>query len=150
MWALCKSYLSDDFEAAETLNDGFLKIFQNIRSYDPGKGALYTWMRKIMVNCALDVLNKKKRLHFLPVPLESYMEPEAESELLDHYQAEQILLMIDTLPDSTRTVFNLYTLEGYSHQEIAQILQISDSTSRWHVSEARKRLRKLLNAFKHA
>lgn len=144
MWSICIRYLNQREEALEALNDGFLKIFQHIGTYDHTRSALITWMSRIMVHTAIDALRRKKTLHYVPVE-ETTGEGEPYSdELPDRYTAEELLFYIHQLPEQTKLVFNLYTIEGYSHEEIASFLGISGSTSRWHVTEARKRLQKMI------
>ena len=145
MWSICVRYIQQREEALEALNDGYLKIFQHIATYDPARSALITWMSRIMIHTAIDCLRRKKSWHYIPVE-ETIVEEETYSDdLPDRYSAEELLFYIHQLPEQTKLVFNLYTIEGYSHEEVAGFLGISASTSRWHVTEARKRLQKMIH-----
>ncbi|HWB25265.1 MAG TPA: RNA polymerase sigma factor [Chitinophagaceae bacterium] len=140
MMVLCLRYTKNEADAKAVLNGGFFKVFRNIQKYNPQKATLYTWIRTIMINACIDYikskddiiiageLNKVEALH---------IEPEASAKM----KAEEILQLIRELPSATRAVFNLFTLEGYGHKEISGILKISEGTSKWHLSEARKILK---------
>lgn len=127
----------------QVLNDGFLKVFKNIDVYDPFKASLYTWIRKIIINTALDFLRKQ------PIVYGSYIsdmkeEPAIENSTIQKIDADELLSKIKQLPPATQLVFNLYTIEGFNHREIGEMLNISEGTSKWHVSEARKQLKQLI------
>lgn len=144
MWSICMRYIGNTEEALEVLNDGYLKIFQNLDKYNESLSSPYTWMSRIMINTAIDFIRKKKTLKFSPVH-----ELQAENEhtiddLPDTYTVQELVHFINQLPQTTKLVFNLYVLEGYTHEEIACFLGITNSTSRWHVTEARKRLREII------
>lgn len=149
LMALCKSYTKNEEDAVEMLQDGFLKVFQQINSYDADKSSLYTWMRTIMIRTAIDFLRKQNRKN-ISVEWKEKHEPVIEAEVLYRMSAQQIQFMLRNLSASTRTVFNLYITEGYSHKEIAELLNISEGTSKWHLSEARKYLMNLLKAKERA
>lgn len=148
MMRLCYRYLKSDDLAKEALNAGFLKVFQNIGSFDVHKGELNTWIKTIMVRTCID-LNRKE----LKFTTEKDIDGEAEEvfvlpSILQKLYAEDLVKSIRTLPAATRLVFNLYVVDGYSHKEISEQLKISESTSRWHLTEAKKQLRELLKASK--
>jgi RNA polymerase sigma-70 factor (ECF subfamily) len=147
MMVLCKSYTKNEEDAVEVLQDGFLKIFQQIDSYDANKSSIYTWMRTIMVRTAIDFLRRQKNIS---IEWKEEHEPAIEAEALQRMSAQQIQCMLQHLSSTTRTVFNLYITEGYSHKEIGELLQISEGTSRWHLSEARKYLINLIKAKERA
>ena len=149
MIVLCKSYTKNEEDAVEVLQDGFLKIFQQIESYDANKSSIYTWMRTIMIRTAIDFLRKQNRKNVAIAWKEEY-EPAIEAEALQKMSAQQIQCMLQHLPATTRVVFNLYLTEGYSHKEIGELLKISEGTSRWHLSEARKNLIQLIKAKERA
>ncbi len=149
MMVLCKSYTKNEEDAVEVLQDGFLKVFQQIDSYDAGKSSLYTWMRTIMIRTAIDFLRKQNRKNISIEWKEEY-EPSIEADALQRMSAQQIQCMLRHLPATTRAVFNLYVTEGYNHKEIGEQLKISEGTSRWHLSEARKYLINLLKAKERA
>jgi len=142
MAALCMRYAKNMEDATEVMNDGFLKVFKNIQQYEAGKAAISTWIRTIMIHAAIDFLRKKK-VNYIDKPL---YEEEAgiENEAIQKTDADILLAMIRQLPTATQLVFNLYAIDGFNHVEIASLLDISEGTSRWHVSEARKQLKQLL------
>lgn len=149
LMVLCKSYAKNEEDAVELLQDGFLKIFQQINNYDANKSSIYTWMRTIMIRTAIDFLRKHNRKN-ISVELKVEHEPVIEAEALQRMSAQQIQCMLQHLPATTRAVFNLYVTEGYNHKEIGDLLKISEGTSRWYLSEARKYLINLLKAKERA
>jgi RNA polymerase sigma factor (sigma-70 family) len=139
MVIICLRYTKNEDDAVEVLNSGFLKVFQNIQRYDPAQASLYTWIRTIVVNTCLDFIRKKNRTqqhHELSDAAEVHVPADAVSKM----KASEILALVRSLPPSTSAVFNLYVIEGYSHKEIGALLGISEGTSKWHLSEARKQL----------
>jgi len=145
MMALCNRYIKNREDMVEVLHSGFLKIFQNIGSFDETKSALFTWMHTIMVRTAIDFLRKKNALT-PEVELTAAMEPEVQANVLVDTSAEDILRYLKQLPQTTAMVFNLYVIEGHNHKEIGKLLNISDGTSKWHLSEAKSQLAKLIKA----
>lgn len=142
--AVCMRYMGNEQEAMEVLNDGYLKIFKNLQQYDSLKSNLQTWMRRIMVNTAIDAIRKNQNLKFIVAQeLENNSEPFTD-DITNEYRVKDLLLLINQLPQTTKIVFNLYIIEGYSHNEISKLLTITNLASRWHLSEARKRLRELI------
>ncbi|TCD00228.1 RNA polymerase sigma factor [Pedobacter psychroterrae] len=143
MLSLCFRYLRTDELAKEALNIGFLKVFQNITAFEEIKGELGAWIRTIMVRTCIDLVRKELNFNIQPISAqeeEIFIEPTVLSKLY----AEDLIKSIRKLPDATQLVFNLSVLDGYSHKEIGGKLNISESTSRWHLSEAKKQLRILL------
>ena len=149
MFALCRSYAKNDEDATEILQDGFLKIFQQISRYQSGKASVYTWMRTIMIRTAIDFLRKQNKAQVAIEWKEQY-DPVIDAEALQRVSAQQILYLLQQLPETTRAVFNLYVTEGYNHREIGELLKISDGTSKWHLSEARKYLTSTLKSKERA
>ena len=143
MMAVCLRYVRDREDAIEVLHTGFLKVFQNISAYDDSKSALFTWIQTIMVRTAIDFLRKRNN-QVQSVEMTTDTEPEIEAEVLINKSAEEILFFLKQLSDTTATVFNLYVVEGYNHKEISQLLKMSEGTSKWHLSEAKKKLATLL------
>jgi RNA polymerase sigma factor (sigma-70 family) len=146
MQRVCYSYLPDDMLVREALNAGFLKVFQSIGTFDIQKGELGGWIRKIMIHTTIDLY--RKELKFSPVNEHTLSEDEffISPAVLTQLYFKDILAEIRRLPYATQTVFNLSVLDGYSHKEIGEKLNISEGTSRWHLAEAKRRLRELLNA----
>lgn len=143
MMNLCLRYTKNETDAMEVLNTGFYKVFKNIQRFDSLQGSLYTWIRTIIVNSCLDFIKKKEKkfvTHELTSETEAYITPEA----IQKFNASELLNLIRQLPPATQTVFNLYVIDGYNHREIAELLGISEGTSKWHVSEARKTMQQLI------
>jgi RNA polymerase sigma-70 factor (ECF subfamily) len=139
---ICLRYTNNRDEAAEILNDGFLKVFQKIDQYEPGK-AFRAWLRRVVVNTAIDHY-RRNRKHANQTELKEARQEEHAANPLDQLSAEEILKLVQQLPDIYRLAFNLYEIEGYSHEEISEQLQIPVGTSKSNLSRAKKRLRELL------
>ncbi len=117
---LCLRFTKNERDALEVLNNGFLKVFQNIHRYDAAKASLYTWIRTIVINSCIDFIKQKREWEVhneLYNATEVNIEPEAVSKL----KAAQLLHLIRQLPPATAAVFNLYAIEGYTHKEVAQL-----------------------------
>lgn len=142
LMAVCRRYLGSSEDAEEALSNSFIKIFRRLDQYR-GEGALAAWMRRIAVNEALDFLRYRKN-HFSAWPEKGLEAPAQEQEQSD--EADQLLQMIESLPLGYKTVFNLYAIEGYSHREIAELLGISEGTSKSQLSKARRELQSQMNA----
>jgi len=149
MLIICRSYAKNEQDAIEVLQDGFLKIFQQINRYDSSKASIYTWMRTIMIRTAIDFLRKQNKRQ-VAIEWKEEHDPTIDADALTRMSAQQILSLLQTLPATTRAVFNLYITEGYNHREIGEILNISEGTSKWHLSEARKYLINSLKAKERA
>jgi RNA polymerase sigma factor (sigma-70 family) len=143
MMALCIRYTRNEEDAIEVLHNGFLKVFKHIQTYDPAKASLYTWIKTIMVNSAIDFIRSMQKFKN-NVELKEVGDISMDNEAIQRMSAVELLDLVRKLPQATRTVFNLYVVEGYNHREIAEILGISDGTSKWHLSEARRQLQQLL------
>ena len=139
MITICLRYTRNEDDAVEVLNNGFLKVFQHIQRYEPAQASLYTWIRTIVVNSCLDFIRKKNRTE-THQELNNAAEVHVPAEVVSRMKASELLVLIRSLPPSTGAVFNLYVIEGYNHKEIGGLLGISEGTSKWHLSEARKQL----------
>jgi RNA polymerase sigma factor (sigma-70 family) len=143
MVSLCLRYTKNEADAVEVLNNGFLKVFKNIQRYDSAQASLYTWVRTIVINSCLDFIKAKQKLdqhRELKEAVDVHIAPEVVSRM----KATELLHLVRQLPPATMAVFNLYVMEGYSHKEIAGLLHISEGTSKWHLSEARKTLQQMI------
>ena len=129
-------------KAAEITNDGFLKVFRNIHIFSDEK-EFKSWLRKIIVNTALDLYRKEKK-HEKQVSFESGFDKPADDTVIDRLQADDIIQMIQALPEPYRFTFNFYELEGYSHEEIAKKLGTTPGTSRANLSRAKNMLRQMI------
>ncbi|MCG8474174.1 MAG: RNA polymerase sigma factor [Cytophagales bacterium] len=140
MLGVCSRYIHDRLEAEGVLVKGFMKVFQHLGQFE-GKGELGAWIRRIMVNESLTYLRRNQKL-YLETDVESLGNEEADLTAASYLEEEDLLQMIQRLPCGYRAVFNLYVIEGYSHAEIAELLQISAGTSKSQLSRARALLRK--------
>ena len=143
MVALCIRYTRNEEDALEVLHNGFLKVFKHIATYDSAKASLYTWIKTIVVNSAIDFIRSNQKLKN-KVELKEIHDSGIDNEAIHRMSATELLRLVRKLPQATQTVFNLYVIEGYNHREIAGMLGISDGTSKWHLSEARRQLQQLL------
>ncbi|HEY9256745.1 RNA polymerase sigma factor [Chitinophaga sp.] len=137
--SICLRYAQNREEAVEIMNDGFLKIFQHIQSFDTSR-SFKTWLAKIMVNTSIDFLRSKKKLVFVD-DINQVPEPRIDEKIVDKLSYEELLKLVQVLPPAYRTVFNLYVMEGYQHQEIAAMLRISEGTSKSNLFKAKKILK---------
>ncbi|MFD2244816.1 RNA polymerase sigma factor [Pontibacter ruber] len=141
MYGVCLRYLKNQMDAEEALLNGFMKIYKNIGQYE-GKGSFEGWVRRVMVNEALGFLRKKEPLH---LAIEDSHVQVAGVSGADHDLAEgELMELLRTLPAGYRAVFNLYAIEGYSHKEIADMLGITEGTSKSQLSKARAMLQRRL------
>lgn len=136
-------YSRDEHDAADILSNAFVKVFKSMHSYDAAKGSLHAWIKRIVVNEGLDHIKARSRFS-KDLELETVAEPPVNNTVLQAMGAEEIMNLVKRLPPATHAVFVLYAVEGYNHREIAERLQISEGTSKWHLSEARKTLQKQL------
>lgn len=141
MLVVCSRYTRNKEDAIENLNNGFLKIFLNLKSFE-GKGSFEGWMRRIMVNTVLEQHRKTVTYKEVVRFPETFADQPFDATIIDQLYADDLIKLIASLPPSSRTVFNLFVIEGYTHKEIAKMLQISEGTSKWHVSYAKDKLKK--------
>ncbi len=143
MFLVCQRYVKTPEDAEELLLDGFYKFFKKISSFSyQGDAALYMWLKRIMINECLMFLRTKNV--FTIVTEATAEEIPLREEALDNLSAEEIFKLIMQLPTGYRTVFNLYAVEGMTHGEIAELLTISEGTSRSQFSKAKILLQKIL------
>jgi len=144
MLRVCYSYIPDKDLAKEAFNTGFLKVFQSIKNFDIEKGELGGWIRKIMIYTSIDLCRKELKFSTLTPYDQDQEDVLIPPSVLDKLYYEDILFNIRQLPFATQTVFNLSVLDGFTHKEISEQLNISEGTSRWHLAEAKRKLRELL------
>ena len=140
MLALCQRYVKDAHFAEDVMIEGFVKVFRNL----PGfrfEGSFEGWIRRIMVREAIDYLRKRQFVVFDDTRMQ---EAGGQQPNPDPYQVEALEHLIDSLPEGYRLVFTLYAVEGYKHGEIAEVLKISESTSKSQLYKARKQLQEQL------
>jgi RNA polymerase sigma-70 factor, ECF subfamily len=142
MIKICFRYAKDADGAGTIYNDAMLKVFRSIGQYTD-MGNFTGWIKTIVIHCCIDHC-RKKDIFQQSVPYFPEEESGLRPEAFDRISGKEIQAFIRTLPQATATVFNLYVYEGFTHKQIGEALQISDGTSKWHFSEARKLLRKRL------
>jgi RNA polymerase sigma-70 factor (ECF subfamily) len=142
---LCRRYAKNREEAEDVFQEAFIRIFQNIGQLQE-LGNLTAWIKRVAVNTAVNYYHKNKRHHHYS-DLPEYDNPNDDYELmLSHLTDEMLVDLINGLPDGYRVVFNLHVVEGYSHAEIADLLQVSDVTSRSQLNRAKQSLKSKLKA----
>jgi len=143
MLGVCLRYSKSKEQAEDVVQDGFIKVFNNLAKFS-GAGSLEGWVRRIMVNTALDQIRKETKFKD-DVGFEDVdYKIETNSFILESIMAEDLLTLINKMPSGYRTVFNLFAIEGYSHKEIAEKLSISENTSKSQYSRARTFLQQKL------
>lgn len=139
---VCQRYASNQDDAMDILHEGFIKILNHIHKYQPGT-SLVAWMRRIIVNTAIDYYRMQSRRR--TEDLESAFDIQThDPDALSRLTVQEIITCIQQLSPAYRSVFNLYVVEGFSHKEIADILDITESTSRSNLVKARSKLKELL------
>ncbi len=136
MLGVCRQYVKDLHHAEDLLLQGFLKVFTNLHKFKH-EGSFEGWIRRIMVNTCISYLSKKNRID---LSNEDYVFNDSPTESIESTTVEDIQKLIDQLPEGYKMVFNLFAIEGYKHSEIAQQLNISESTSKSQLFKARKML----------
>lgn len=146
MLGVAMRYIKDKERAEDVLQDGFIKVYKNIHRFEH-KGSLEGWIRRIIVNTALDQIRKNKKSQRNLQLDDSSFEIVQKSDALGRLEAESLMEIIQQLPDGYRVVFNMFAIEGYSHKEIATALEISENTSKSQYSRAKAALRKTLKKY---
>ncbi len=136
-------YIKDESEAEMIVHDGFLKVFKNVKKFDTQK-AFKPWFRQIIVNTSIDYLKQQKRLMMKSSLSEAEHKADREN-ILSHISYKELIAMVHTLSDAYRTVFNMYVIDGFKHEEIANTLNISIGTSKSNLNKARTKLKALIN-----
>lgn len=144
MFAVCYRYTDDKTEAEDILQDGFIKVFKKIKLFKK-EGSFEGWIKRIMINTALDHFRKNKKHKFIDLSEEANQN-HVLTESNNNLETKDLLKIIQSLPKGFKTVFNLYAIEGYSHKEIGQMLGISESTSKSQYNRARVKLMGILNS----
>ena len=142
MLSVCRQYIKDIQLAEDVMITSFMKVFTNLKRFE-NKGSFEGWIKKIMINKALDHLKLtkqyKNKVDFNDkYPMDAVL---IDNEALSNIQMEELHSIIQTLPAMNLVVFNLYAIEGYSHKEIAEELNINEGTSRWYLANARQILK---------
>ena len=144
LWGVCLRYAKNKMSAEDILQEGFIRIFTYLDKYR-GNGSFEGWMRRTMVNTAINYYKKNlktgKEMEYTEVFAAKSYEPDAISQISN----EEVLGLIQELPQGYRTVFNLYVIEGFSHKDIGEALNISENTSKSQLSRARGILKNKVN-----
>ena len=145
MYKTCLRYTDDPHSALTILNDSFLKAFRNINQFKEQLGNFQAWLKTIVINTAIDHTRSCKTKPTI-VQISHIEEPgNIDTRIFSNWKQEELVQHFKLLPNITRLVVNLFAFDGYTHKDIAQHLNITESTSRWHLAEARKRLRMSMN-----
>jgi RNA polymerase sigma-70 factor (ECF subfamily) len=145
MSSVALRYTNDQNEAIQRLNEGFFKVLTKLKEYNDDF-ALATWIRRILVNHMIDEF-RKNQSYISNVHLTDYDEVEVGysiNEGAQKLEADELRNLLKKLPEMSQNVFNLFAIDGYKHREIADLLGVSEGTSKWHVNEARKRLKLMI------
>ena len=144
MLAVCLRYSNNEEDALDILHEGFIKVFKNISKYQLGT-SLSAWIRRVMVNTAIDFYRKNLRRRTEDIETAFDLSTK-EADAISQCNEQEILAAVQELTPAYRTVFNLYVIEGYSHKEIGNLLGISESTSRSNLVKARTKLKGILTS----
>jgi RNA polymerase sigma factor (sigma-70 family) len=143
MMGVCLWYARNREEAEEILQDGFMRVFTYMHKFT-GEGSFEGWIRKIMVNAALFKYRNKSQLRAVVEYDEDAYNAEENNSVIEMLDAKELVKLVQTLPPGYRMIFNLHVLEGMKHREIAEILGISEGTSKSNLADARAILQKAL------
>ena len=139
MMAICLRYAKSTAEAEDVLQEGFIKVFANLKNFR-SESRLDTWMTRIMINAGLN--QNRQKLYLMPmVDINDVDISEPEEISLSHFHFSELVLLIQSLPEGCRMVFNLFAIEGYGHKEIASLLNVSEGTSKSQYNRAKSLLR---------
>lgn len=142
MMSVCLRYANDEQQAQDFLQDGFIKVFEHIQQFK-FEGSFEGWLRRVFVSVAIRQVNKQK-IFFSNTDISDSTEHSIDPDVVSKISADEIHTLIKNLPNGYRTVFNLNVIEGYSHDEIAQMLGIQATTSRGQLLKAKKYLQTLI------
>jgi RNA polymerase sigma factor (sigma-70 family) len=147
MMAICKRYAYTSFESEDIFQEAFVKIFMKINQYT-FKGSFEGWMKQIVVTTAINHFHKNKKFYNHQDPEhEAVQLSESNPDAVSQLSAADLTNLISSLPQGYRLVFNLYVVEGYSHKEIGELLNISEGTSKSQLFKAKEQLKKLLQNY---
>lgn len=147
MLGVCMRYSKNSEQAEDVLQDGFVKVFTKLNYYK-GDGSLEGWIRRIIVNTALDQIRKNAKFQDNVALDDVDYKLELKGNVLEQLAAEDLLELINEMPEGYKVVFNMFAIEGYSHKEIAKELNVSENTSKSQYSRARSYLKKKLEELK--
>ena len=144
MLGICMRYTNHRSEAEDVLNRAFLKVFQSIHKYEP-KGSLGGWIARIVFNSSIDYVRSRVKYRQI-MDFNTEKDIAIQPDAIEQLYAYDLFKIIQQLPENTRIIFSLYVVDGYKHREIADLLGITISTSKWHLANGKKILKKRLEA----
>jgi RNA polymerase sigma factor (sigma-70 family) len=144
MYGVCLRYAGNEDDASDILQEGFIKVFKNLSKFR-GEGSFEGWIRRIFVNTSIEHFRKKVKLYNVTEVQENTIE-DTNLDALDMLAAKDIINIINELSPGYKAVFNMHVIEGYSHQEIADIMGITEGTSKSQLARAKGVLKKLVEA----
>jgi RNA polymerase sigma factor (sigma-70 family) len=152
--SICLRYTHTRDEAMEATNDGFMKVFRDVGRFDVARhevsGSFRGWLKRIMIHTAIDhYRTQEKHQHQQELTDAAYAEADTGNSALDNLSYEELLKLIQQLSPAYRTVFNLYVIDGYTHEEVSTQLGISVGTSKSNLSKARAHLKHILKKNSH-
>jgi len=139
MLSICRYYIKDVHQAEEVMLNGFFKVFKYLKTFK-NEGSFEGWIRRIMVREAISYLRQKKAIEFATE--DDYLEQDYSNNIKSNIEVAEIQQLIDSLPEGYKMVFVMYAIEGYKHNEIAELLNISEGTSKSQLFKARQMLQK--------
>jgi RNA polymerase sigma-70 factor (ECF subfamily) len=142
MYQVCLSYTKNRDEAKDVLQDGFIKVFKSINTFK-GEVDLERWIRRIIVNTSIDYYRKSLK-ELKPIDISEVTNLASELNYLETIGANDLLGLVRKLPDGARVIFNLYAVEGYTHKEISEMINISEGTSKSQFSRGKQLLQKMI------
>lgn len=143
MFAVCSRYAKDQQSAEDIMQEGFIKVFKYIAKFRK-EGSFEGWVRRIFINTAIEHVRKQVNLYAIVDESGKAIDIE-DTTVFDNLEVEDLMRMVQSLSPGYRTVFNLYAIEGYSHKEVSEILQISEGTSKSQLARARQILMEKVN-----
>jgi len=146
LMSICIRYTRNQDRAKEVLNMGFFKVLTNLDKYDQ-TAPFKPWLRRVMINTLINEYKKEKVHYGNMMYVEEYHETDKFADInaaMTKVNAEQIYAFIAKLPPASQQVFNLYFIDGFKHREIAEMLHITEGTSKWHLNSAREKLKEML------
>lgn len=155
LMGVCSRYSQDEEQAQSGMNESFLKILDNLDKWKSNT-PFEPWIRRIAINVMIDAFRKNRRVKEL-IEYRDFSGVQEENSLTDPdwqvapnpIDAEVLQRMIQQLPPTSQKVFNLFAIDGFKHQEIARLLKMSEGTSKWHLSSARKKLKEWVKEYLH-
>jgi RNA polymerase sigma-70 factor (ECF subfamily) len=143
MYNVCLMYANDVDTASDILQESFIKVFRNLKKYK-FEGSFEGWIRRIVINTALEHFRKKKRENEVVEQFDNHPQT-AFDDILDRINADEIIRLVNSLPDKAAMVLKLYTIEGYKHKEIADLMDITEGTSKSQLNRARSMFKAMID-----